>query len=131
MPLNSLSVYQKASRLGAPASKTEYSEAAQRLHRYLTGACWDGSSLSGPDAGVRLNYRIGRFIKSYLPRSIHWNDSLYYLQAQGYWILANWRLFLQTGEARWSDIALRASEQMLARQLADGAWDYPNPEWRG
>ncbi|MCU1326902.1 MAG: hypothetical protein JWN34_2272 [Bryobacterales bacterium] len=87
--------------------------------------------MAGPDAGVRFNYRVGRFIKSYLPASIRWNDSYYYLQAQGYWVLANWRLFCLTNDPLYSDIAVGASNCMMERQRADGAWDYPNPEWKG
>jgi hypothetical protein len=32
---------------------------------------------------------------------------------------------------RYRDIALRCSEFLLGRQQEDGAWLYPNPEWRG
>lgn len=84
----------------------------------------------GPDPGVRFDYRIGRFVKSYL-RCVAWNDKYYYLQAQGYWVLANWALFARTGEATYRDIAVRCSRQMLSRQREDGAWEYPNPEWKG
>ena len=79
--------------------------------------------------GIRFNFRVGRFIKSYVP-FLHWRDSYYYLQAQGYWVLANWRLFEMTGEALYRDVALTCSEQMLKAQRADGAWEYPNPEWK-
>jgi hypothetical protein len=107
-----------------------YFQAAVKLHRYLVSANWDGMALVGPDVGVRFNLRVGRFIKSYLP-SLPWNDSLYYLQSQGYWVLGNWRLFLLTGEASYQQYAMRCSEQMLERQRSDGAWDYPNREWKG
>lgn len=105
-------------------------QAGVDLHRYLVATHWNGQALIGPDPGIRFNYRIGRFVKSYLP-GLAWNDDLYYLQGQGYWILANWTLFAKTGEERYREIAFRCSEYMLTRQRPDGAWDYPNPEWRG
>ena len=103
---------------------------AIKLHRHLKSAHWDGKGLAGPDFGVRFNWRVGRFVKSYLS-SIRWSDSYYYLQAQGYWVLANWRLFCSTGDSAYREIAVRCSEHMLDRQRPDGAWDYPNIEWRG
>src|SRR5437867_4220491 len=70
-------------------------QSAQKLHRYLTANHWTERGLVGPDCGIRLNSRIGRFIKNYLS-TLRWHDDLYYLQAQGYWVLANWQLFDQT-----------------------------------
>ncbi|MHB0870139.1 MAG: hypothetical protein ACYC66_01670 [Chloroflexota bacterium] len=105
-------------------------DAALKLHRYLVDHHWDGRALVGPDPGIRFNYRIGRFLKSYLP-GIDWRDDYYYLQAQGYWLLANWQLFLSTGEEGYRSIALECSWEMLARQREDGAWIYPNREWAG
>ncbi len=73
----------------------ELLDAAKRLHRYLFNNHWTGHALIGPDPGIRFNYRIGRFIKSYFS-SIDWKDDLYYLQGQGYWILGNWLLFTKS-----------------------------------
>src|SRR5947209_10913021 len=61
----------------------EYWPAVHKLFCYLTENHWNGAALLGPDVGIRLNYRIGRFLKNYLPRSIGWNDSYCYIQAQG------------------------------------------------
>ncbi|MBV9544263.1 MAG: hypothetical protein JOY61_07780, partial [Chloroflexi bacterium] len=107
-----------------------YLEQAIRLHAYLCLHHWDGRALTGPDGGVRFNYRVGRFIKSYLD-FLPWRDAYYYLQAQGYWVLANWRLLDATGQRRFEDCAIAASRTMLERQRPDGAWDYPEPEWAG
>ena len=107
-----------------------YFEPTLRLHAYLVASHWNGRALMGPDPGIRFNYRIGRFAKNYVPRRF-WNDDLYYLQGQGYWILANWHLYDVTGDRAYRDIAVRCSEYMLTQQRADGAWDYPNPEWSG
>jgi len=106
---------------------------AKALHRHLTTAFWNGAGLIGPDAGVRLNYRVGRFVKSYASyiTAISWDDAYYYLQAQGYWILANWRLFRETRDQCYHDIAVACSMEILNRQRANGAWDYPNLEWKG
>lgn len=111
-------------------SKDAKARAAQRLHQYLLVRHWTGDALTGPDIGIRLNYRIGRFIKGYIPQ-INWNDHYCYVQGQGYWILANWELFRSTGEHRFHRIAVRCSEYLLSQQREDGAWVYPNPEWHG
>jgi hypothetical protein len=101
-----------------------------RLHRLLVDRHWRGDGLVGPDCGIRLNYRVGRFVKSYLP-TVPWRDDLYYLQAQAYWTLANWRLYDLTGHDHARALATACARGMLIRQRADGGWDYPNPEWRG
>ncbi len=103
---------------------------ALKLYCYLLDRHWNGHGLIGPDPGIRFNYRIWRFLKSYL-RFIPWNDNYYYLQAQAYWVLANWKLFSETKDERYRDVALASSDYMLTRQRTDGAWDYPNPEWKG
>jgi hypothetical protein len=109
---------------------TAYLDQALRLRSYLAARHWDGSALTGPDAGVRFNYRIGRYVKSYLS-FLPWHDAHYYVQAQAYWVLANWRLFDATGDSSFASDATAASREMLGRQRPDGAWNYPNPEWAG
>jgi hypothetical protein len=104
--------------------------AALRLHHYLCTHHWTGQAVLGPDPGVRFNYRLGRFIKSYL-RRLPWRDHYYYLQSQGYWTLSNWTLLLRTGDERYRLIAERCSTHMLLQQQSDGAWEYPNREWQG
>lgn len=103
---------------------------AQQLHDYLMAHHWRDDILIGPDPGVRFNYRIFRFIKSWLPM-ITWNDDLYYLQGQGYWVLGNWALHDLTNNAVCTDVAVACSHGILAHQREDGAWEYPNPEWKG
>ena len=103
--------------------------AISSLHGYLFRQHWNGSCLSGPDSGVRFNSRIGRFVKSYLS-SVPWPDRMTYLQAQGYWIQANW-LLAHRGVADCQDIALQCTEFVLSRQTEEGFWEYPNPEWKG
>jgi hypothetical protein len=107
-----------------------YLAAASRLHRYLCANHEAGHALVGPDPGVRFNYRIGRFVKSYL-KYIPWQDKYYYLQTQAYWALANWSLYELTHEELYRMLAIQCTETTLARQRSDGAWDYPNPEWKG
>jgi hypothetical protein len=101
-----------------------------RLHQYLVTRHWNGNALIGPDVGIRLNYRFGRFIKGYILQ-INWNDDYFYVQGQGYWILANWQLFLNTREERFHRMAVCCSDYLLKQQRKDGAWIYPNPEWHG
>jgi hypothetical protein len=104
--------------------------AAIRLHEYLVNVHWHDNGLFGPDPGIRLNYRIGRFIKSYL-HGLPWKDDLYYLQGQGYWVLGNWELFERTGESAYRQLALDSCHSIVASQCSDGAWMYPNREWKG
>ena len=108
----------------------KYLKGAQRLHKHLYETHWTGNGLEGSDPGVRLNARIGRFVKSYL-RFIPWTDRYYYLQAQGYWIASNWMLYDLTGEALYRDIATAGSRHILDRQTPEGYWHYPFPEWGG
>lgn len=104
--------------------------AALRLHNYLVRTHLKGGLLRGPDPGIRLNYRIGRFVKSYLD-SFNWSDDLVYMQGQGYWMLANWRLYEMTGNEMYRSLASQAARRTIARQESGGWWAYPNPEWRG
>lgn len=105
------------------------SDALLQLHGYLESAHWREDALVGPDVGVRFNYRAGRFVKSAL-RALPWGDDRYYLQCQAYWVIANWRLSHDNGD-HFGRLATRCSEEMVRRQRADGAWEYPNPAWKG
>jgi hypothetical protein len=104
--------------------------AAELLHAYLLRAHWDGRALVGPDYGIRINYRIGRFVKSYVP-ALARDHRLYYLQGQGYWTLGGLSIAERTGREEAREVALRCASTMLERQQPDGAWPYPNPEWKG
>ena len=53
------------------------------------------------------------------------------MQGQGYWVLANWMLFDETGDDRYRDLALRCTEQMQTQQRSDGTWVYPLAAWKG
>jgi hypothetical protein len=105
-------------------------DAALKAHRYLRENHWRDNALVGPDSGLRFNYRLGRFVKSYLP-PVRGRDQYAYLQAQGYWVLSNWLLYGATGEAAFREVALASSAEMVDRQRSDGAWVYPNPAWNG
>ena len=111
-----------------PASALE--GAADGLHAYLVRSHWTGRALEGPDSGVRINARVGRFVKSYLP-FVPWRDRYVYLQAQGYWILDNWLLADLRRDEAAGQIAVACSDFVLASQRPGGYWEYANPEWRG
>lgn len=106
--------------------------AAERLAATIRRSHWNGRALAGPDAGIRLNARAGRFVKSYLP-FLPWSDDLVYAQAQKYWIQANWLMAdLQIGDPDLSrDTAVATAHYLLEAQRPEGYWEYPNPEWRG
>jgi hypothetical protein len=101
--------------------------AAARLHAYLLRRHYARGLLHGPDAGVRFNLRLWRFLKSALD-FIPWRDDFVFMQTQGYWILANWMLHEATGEARYRELALESTEATRQWQTADGHWAYPLPE---
>ena len=84
----------------------------------------------GPDQGVRFNRRVGRFIKSAVP-FLPWADRAYYLQAQSYWVLANWQLYDLVGDPALTDTAARCTTGILNAQLPDGSWMYPHSAWAG
>ena len=103
--------------------------AGTRLHRYLLEKHWNGAALVGPDPGVRFNARAGRFIKGYLP-GVSWTDEMIYMQTQGYWVFANWALS-EINEGPYEGLAMSSTDTIAQSQRDDGAWDYPNPAWRG
>jgi hypothetical protein len=107
----------------------KFVKSALSLHEYLSKNNWTGEALIGPDPGVRFNSRFGRFIKSYLS-DIQWRDNSYYLQAQGYWIMLNWKLFDFLKEERFRDIAIQCSQKVFMEQKPTGYWLHPNPEWK-
>ena len=72
-------------------NRGEIFSAAERLHGWLMRRHYQRGVLAGPDAGVRLNLRAWRFLKSVLD-FIPWRDDYVFMQTQGYWILANWML---------------------------------------
>ena len=109
---------------------TELTEAARRLQAYLVERHWRDRALAGPDPGIRINWRVGRFVKSYLS-ALPWSDDLVYMQGQGYWVLDNWLLADLVGDDSYREVALAGTEFALAHQQPDGYWEYPNPEWRG
>lgn len=113
-----------------PDAAAEYFNSGQRLHRYMMKRHWTGSVVAGPDPGIRLNARFGRFVKSIVP-FVPWSDELVYMQSQAYWIMNNWLLYGATGDETFRSIAVATSDAVLERQLAAGYWEYPNPEWRG
>ena len=124
------SAVESSARAAQSFNREPKMRAALRLEDYLVSSHWNGRALIGPDQGIRLNYRIGRFLKSYLSQ-VRWKDSYCYVQAQGYWILDNWQLYSITGDGRYRDFAVRCSEFLLSQQQKDGSWLYPNPEWPG
>jgi uncharacterized protein YyaL (SSP411 family) len=105
-----------------------FRDSALAIHQCIERQFLIDGAMIGPDPGVRFNYRIWRFLKSYTPW-FPWNDGLYYLQGQGYWVSANWMLS-EENDDRFARLALAATRQVADRQRTDGAWDYPNPEWK-
>ncbi len=103
--------------------------AAVRLHAYLLRRHYTDGVLRGPDAGVRLNLRLWRFVKSAL-EFLPWRDQFVFMQTQGYWILSNWMLYESTGEQEYRRLAVLSTEATLSLQRPEGYWAYPLPERR-
>ena len=104
-------------------------EAARKLHAYLRRTHLNDFLLVGPDPGIRLELRLWRFLKSYAS-FLPWHDSYTFLQTQGYWCLANWKLFELTGESNFQACATQAARKLLDLQTPDGYWTYPLPQRR-
>jgi hypothetical protein len=101
--------------------------AAERLHAHILRRHCCRGLVRGPDAGVRLNLRVWRFLKSAID-FIPWSDDYVFMQTQGYWVLANWMLHEATGETRYRELALENTEATLRLQQPEGYWQYPLPE---
>jgi hypothetical protein len=101
--------------------------AAERLHSHLLSTHVECGLLRGPDSGVRFNLRAWRFLKSALD-FVPWRDRYVFMQSQGYWVLANWMLFEATGEPRYRQLALEATDATMSLQKPEGYWAYPLPE---
>jgi len=108
-------------------TRQELFRAAERLHAHLLRRHYSAGLLHGPDAGVRFNLRLWRFLKSALD-FIPWKDDYVFMQTQGYWILANWMLHEATGERRYREVAMEGTEATLRLQKSEGFWVYPLPE---
>jgi hypothetical protein len=104
-------------------------DSAKKLHTFIRLNFWDGKRVTGPDPGLMFNLRLFRFAKSYFPYLSH-NSKYFFLQAQGYWIRANWDLFKLTSEASYKNIAIACSNTVLEYQRPDGSWEYPLKEWK-
>ncbi len=101
--------------------------AAERLHRYLLRRHHADGLLRGPDAGVRFNLRLWRFVKSVFD-FVPWDDDCVFMQTQGYWTLSNWMLYEATGEQQYRNLAIQSTEATLKLQQPEGCWLYPLPE---
>ena len=105
----------------------ELARAAERLHAHLLKRHYSQGLVHGPDAGVRFQLRLWRFLKAGLA-FIPWNDDYVFMQSQGYWILSNWMLHEATGEQKYRALALESTEAMMRLQQPNGFWLYPLPE---
>ncbi|MGD0221002.1 MAG: hypothetical protein ABSF71_01595 [Terriglobia bacterium] len=105
----------------------ELTHAAECLHEHLLKHHYDRGLVHGPDAGVRFNLRLWRFLKAGLP-FIPWRDDYVFMQSQGYWILSNWMLHESTGEQKYRTLALESTDATIRLQQPEGFWLYPLPE---
>jgi hypothetical protein len=105
----------------------ELTRAAEELHGHLLRRHYSRGLVHGPDAGVRFNLRLWRFLKAGLP-FLRWRDDYVFMQSQGYWILCNWMLHEATGEQTYRALALESTDATLRLQQSEGFWLYPLPE---
>ncbi len=103
----------------------EYLAAALRLHRHIIQHHWDGRAIVGPDPIGKINWRITRFVRSYLS-FLPWRDRYTFLQGQGYWIKGNLRLAALTEDDSYLEIIRQSADQVVQIQRPDGAWHYLN-----
>jgi hypothetical protein len=103
----------------------DYLAAAIQLHQHMMRCHWDGHAIVGSDPIGRINWRITRFVRSYLS-FMPWRDQYTFLQGQGYWIKSNIRLAALTGDATYLEIGRQSADHVVQIQRPDGAWNYPN-----
>jgi DUF1680 family protein len=101
-----------------------YLQAAERSHAHIKARHWNRGAIVGPDPIGRINWRITRFVKGYLDW-LPWPDNYVYLQAQGYWIQANLRMFELTGDPVHLEIVERCADHIVQAQLTNGVWEHP------
>lgn len=101
----------------------DYLEAARRLHRNILRRHWDGHAIVGPDPVGRINWRVTRFVRSYLP-FLWWRDQYIFQQGQGYWIRGNLGLWALTEDSSYLDIARQSADHVVQTQRPDGGWNY-------
>lgn len=97
--------------------------AATRLHSYLLRSHWYADHLAGPDPVGKVQWRVTRFVRSYLPVLPN-DDSYVYLQGNAYWIRANLMLYRLTGDARYRELASQTARYIVSAQQ-DGVWVHP------
>jgi len=107
-----------------PPAISELRTAISDLHHYLMKKHWNGRALEGPDSGVRWNFKIHRFLKSYLD-FLPWKDRYIFLQTQGYWILGNWLLAKHFDDGPHTELARACAEYVASSQHPEGYWNYP------
>ena len=105
----------------------ELMRAAERLHAHILKHHYSQGLVRGPDAGVRFQLRLWRFVKGTL-NFVPWKDEYVFLQSQGYWILSNWLLHEASGEPSYRAFALESTEATLHLQQPEGYWLYPLPQ---
>lgn len=93
------------------------------LHSYLLSRHWHTDHLAGPDPVGKIQWRITRFVRSYVPALP--NDDVYvYLQGNAYWIRANVLLMALTGDTGYRDFVVQTAKYIVAAQQ-DGVWLHP------
>lgn len=102
-----------------------YLEAVLKLHQHVVNQHWDGQAIVGPDPIGKVNWRISRFVRSYLS-FVPWNDRYVFMQGQGYWIISNILLGILTKDESYLEIARRCANYVVKNQGPDGGWKYIN-----
>jgi uncharacterized protein YyaL (SSP411 family) len=102
----------------------QWQAATLRLWHYLIAHTMQQGVLVGPDPVGRLNHRIWRFAKYYLP-VLRGRESYMFLQTQGYWIMLNWLLYAASGQRVYRATAIDCASTISRTQREDGGWDYP------
>lgn len=99
-------------------------DAAFRLHHRIEENHWQTDRLVGPDPVGKVQWRITRFVRSYVPQLPN-DDRYVYLQGMAYWIKANLRLWDLTGEPAYLEKARRSADYMVQHQSKEGIWIHP------
>jgi hypothetical protein len=86
--------------------------------------------IRGPDPGLGLYLRGGRFLANHFFSGKVREKKYVFQQTQAYFIKSSLILYRITNDDEYKQRALEVGDKIVEMQNADGSWPYPIREWR-